>query len=68
MYFGGIGHKGRGREGVGMCGVMVTSLFIQSKEDYQKVVVKLTEDQQQHDSCVTEYKRVSSGGGKEVCN
>ena len=56
------------REGVGMRGVMVTSLYIQSKEDYQKVVVKLTEDQQQHDSYVTEYKRVSSGGGKEVCN
>eukprot|EP00731_Ephydatia_muelleri_P036069 Em0198g3a len=35
----------------------------QSKEDYQKVVMKLTEDQQQHDSCVTEYKRVGSGCG-----
>eukprot|EP00731_Ephydatia_muelleri_P036282 Em0230g2a len=33
----------------------------QSKEDYQKVVVKLTEDQQQHDSCVTEYKRAKLG-------
>ena len=65
MCFGGIGHKGRGREGVGIRGVMVTSLFIQSKEDYQKVVVKLTE---QHDSYVIEYKRVSTGGGKEVCN
>eukprot|EP00731_Ephydatia_muelleri_P036067 Em0198g1a len=32
----------------------------QSKEDYQKVVVKLTEDQQ-HDSCVTEYKRAKLG-------
>ena len=73
MYFGGIGHRGRGLDselgkGWGFVESWLPSLFIQSKEDYQKVVVKLTEDQQQHDSCVTEYKRVSSGGGKEVCN
>ena len=43
--------------------VMVPSLSIQSKDDYQKVVVKLTEDLQQRDLCVTEYKRVSDNGG-----
>ena len=39
---------------------LVFDMILQAKQEYQKVMIQLMEERQQHEAAVAEYKQVST--------